>query len=259
MKNPFLSIILFCCCIASFADEPVEVMVLMKARYDRTELCRRAEYYPTRAARRDYVVNELKAFSEASQYDLMLTLNELEQQGLVSSVHSLCEDIADHLWDGGEEFPHHGYDFANMDDDPMDDFGHGTHCAGVNYYLFVQLSPKEGFVFDEHPTVFFDGNDSIFGYGAFTDDDYRVYTIDYQVTNPTDVAEQTAESKKLYPNPVENILYLDIADGAVVSVFDMTGRMVKREHYMGQLDVSQLVPGIYTIKVDDLTVRFVKE
>lgn len=40
-------------------------------------------------------------------------------------------DLADHLWDGGEAFPHHGYDVRNDDDDPMDDVGHGTHCAGT--------------------------------------------------------------------------------------------------------------------------------
>lgn len=40
-------------------------------------------------------------------------------------------DIADHLWDGGEEFPNHGFDVYNNDDDPMDDMGHGTHCAGT--------------------------------------------------------------------------------------------------------------------------------
>ncbi len=40
-------------------------------------------------------------------------------------------DLADHLWDGGEEFPHHGYDVRNNDNDPMDDMGHGTHCAGT--------------------------------------------------------------------------------------------------------------------------------
>ena len=129
----------------------------------------------------------------------------------------------------------------------------------VNYYLFVQLSPKEGFVFDEHPTVFFDGNDSIFGYGAFTDDDYRVYTIDYQVTNPTGVAEQTTENIALRPTPVDDVLYLDVADGTPITVFDMTGRLVKRERYMSQLHVSHLSPGIYTIKVDGLIVRFGKQ
>ena len=40
-------------------------------------------------------------------------------------------DLADHLWDGGASFPHHGYDVVNDDDDPMDEKGHGTHCAGT--------------------------------------------------------------------------------------------------------------------------------
>ena len=41
------------------------------------------------------------------------------------------DDVADHLWDGGEEFPNHGYDVFNHDDDPMDEHGHGSHCAGI--------------------------------------------------------------------------------------------------------------------------------
>jgi subtilisin family serine protease len=41
-------------------------------------------------------------------------------------------DLADHLWDGGDEYPNHGYDFVyDGDNDPMDDYGHGTHCAGI--------------------------------------------------------------------------------------------------------------------------------
>lgn len=217
MKKTFLTLILLVSCLAGFAQEPIEVMVLMKDQYDRTELCRKAGFVATRAARRDFVVKELQAFAKASQHDLMVTLNALEQQGLVSSVHSLWSanalyftttgevmqalserndiesitlvkqyqwipetamglerqasyetiapnilqvgadrvweqgnmgqgvviavvdsgvnynhvDIADHLWDGGEAFPHHGYDVVNDDDDPMDDLGHGTHCAGT--------------------------------------------------------------------------------------------------------------------------------
>ena len=64
-------------------------MVLMKDQYNRTELCRKADFFPTRATRRDFVVKELQTFTEASQYDLMVTLHELEQQGLVSSIHTL--------------------------------------------------------------------------------------------------------------------------------------------------------------------------
>jgi serine protease AprX len=39
-------------------------------------------------------------------------------------------DLADHMWsDPG--YPNHGYDFVNNDNNPMDDHGHGTHCAGT--------------------------------------------------------------------------------------------------------------------------------
>ncbi|MGB3480211.1 MAG: S8 family serine peptidase, partial [bacterium] len=41
-------------------------------------------------------------------------------------------DLADHMWDGGSSYPNHGWDFANNDNDPMDDNGHGTHTAGTN-------------------------------------------------------------------------------------------------------------------------------
>jgi len=201
----------------SYSDnDPIEVVVLMKAQYDRSQLSRKADFIPTKAERRDFVVNELKAFAEVSQHDLKRVLSEMESHGMVSSVRSLWSantlyfeatklaildlaertdietitlntqhqwiaegetpkpasatrdttpnitkvkadqvwelgytgagvvvavvdsgvnynhlDLADHLWDGGEEFPHHGYDIVNNDNDPMDDKGHGTHCAGT--------------------------------------------------------------------------------------------------------------------------------
>ena len=70
-------------------DEQIEVIVLMKAQYDRSQLCRRADYFPSRAERRAFVVNELKTFTEASQYDLKSILAVMESHGLVSSVRSL--------------------------------------------------------------------------------------------------------------------------------------------------------------------------
>ena len=197
-------------------DEKMEIIVLMKAQYDRNQLNQRALFCSTRAERRDFVVSELKAFAEASQSDLKHSLNEMKQQGWVSTPKTLWSanalylsatksvildlaqrndiemigyhqkenlipeteaaqpasatrettpnifqvnvdkvwelgykgegivvavvdsgvnydhlDLADHLWDGGEAFPHHGYDIVNGDDDPMDDKGHGTHCAGT--------------------------------------------------------------------------------------------------------------------------------
>lgn len=40
-------------------------------------------------------------------------------------------DIAGSMWDGGSEFPHHGYDCVSNDNDPMDEYCHGTHVAGI--------------------------------------------------------------------------------------------------------------------------------
>jgi subtilisin family serine protease len=43
-------------------------------------------------------------------------------------------DLADHMWEGGPEFPNHGWNFSGTgpgDADTMDYTGHGTHVAGV--------------------------------------------------------------------------------------------------------------------------------
>lgn len=192
-------------------DEEIEVIVVMKARYDRDVLNPKADAFVSRAERRDFVVKELKSFAEKSQNDLKNYLventkghdlhikslymsNSLafsaaknvifdisqrddveiiglnKKQNLIPETQSYSAkeitpnitqvnadqvwalgytgagvvvavvdsgvnyehaDLADHLWDGGEEFPHHGYDIVNDDDDPMDDKGHGTHVAGI--------------------------------------------------------------------------------------------------------------------------------
>lgn len=50
---------------------------------------------------------------------------------LDSGVDYEHQDLADHLWDGGAEFPKYGYNVADNNNDPMDGTGHGTHCAGI--------------------------------------------------------------------------------------------------------------------------------
>ena len=233
MKKLFSFILLVACCMAGYAqavidpllseemarrsdDEQLKVVVIMKSKYDRAQLNRRVDYFVTRAERREFVVNELKEFAAASQYDLRHSLSEMERNGMVSSptvlwmanalyfdatkaaIQDLARrndigligyaiernwipdgeeathasatreitpnvtqvhadqvwalgytgegvvvavidtgvnynhvDVADHLWDGGAEFPHHGYDVKNGDNDPMDDQGHGSHCSGT--------------------------------------------------------------------------------------------------------------------------------
>ena len=48
-----------------------------------------------------------------------------------SGVNYNHTDIANNMWDGGTEYPNHGYDWVNGDNDPIDDHGHGSHCAGT--------------------------------------------------------------------------------------------------------------------------------
>ena len=40
-------------------------------------------------------------------------------------------DLQGRFWDGGAEYPNHGYDFYSHDNDPSDTHGHGTHVAGT--------------------------------------------------------------------------------------------------------------------------------
>ena len=70
-------------------NEPIEVIVIMKAKYDRELLNRRADHFVSRARRREFVVNELKEFASASQYDLRYTLSEMERNGIVSAPTTL--------------------------------------------------------------------------------------------------------------------------------------------------------------------------
>lgn len=52
--------------------------------------------------------------------------------GLIDTGTSLTHaDLQGRFWDGGDEYPNHGYDFGNHDNDPSDENGHGTHVAGT--------------------------------------------------------------------------------------------------------------------------------
>ena len=233
MKKLFTLFLVAVCCMAGYAqgvidpllseemarrndDEKINVIVIMKSQYDRAQMNRQASYFATRSERREFVVNELKAFAEATQFDLRRSLDEMRRNdmtteptvlwmanalGLSANKAAIADlarrndieiigydiernwipdgeeatpasatreitpnvtqvganqvwdlgytgegivvavidtgvnynhlDVADHLWDGGTEFPHHGFDVFNNDNDPMDDHGHGSHCSGT--------------------------------------------------------------------------------------------------------------------------------
>lgn len=79
-------------------------------------------------------------------------------------------------------------------------------------------------------------------------------TYGYESTDEINVG-----SLCLYPNPANNILYIEGVDGQNVTVYDNMGRLVMEEQYNGCLNVGNLAQGIYTVKTDNRTVKFVKE
>ena len=51
--------------------------------------------------------------------------------GVIDTGVNFHKDIAKNLWDGGEEYPNHGYNTFENSHDVSDGFNHGTHCAGI--------------------------------------------------------------------------------------------------------------------------------
>ena len=198
-------------------NEKIKINILLSEQSKPMELLREANSFATKGERKEFVVKTLKQQAEASQTELLKTLEELKQNGLVEDIQSFwlvncvsCKahraaindlaqrrdiktmyyleetqwifdgeatpaprgegreitpnllqvnapqvwelgftgqgvlvglidtgvrldhaDLAGRLWDGGTDYPNHGYDFYYHDNDPSDDRGHGTHVAGT--------------------------------------------------------------------------------------------------------------------------------
>ena len=51
--------------------------------------------------------------------------------GVIDTGVNFHKDLEKNLWDGGEEYPNHGYNTYDNNHDIHDGFNHGTHCAGI--------------------------------------------------------------------------------------------------------------------------------
>lgn len=221
MKKFLVFIVSILLCINCLADiskaDKVKINIILAEQADAQELIRMAEAFPTKAERREFVINTLKRQAADAQTGLIEELNILETNGLVEEIRPLwlvnsvscyanedavsaisqrkdilavyqCEefqciedvsvmssergdgreiaenivkvnadqvwalgytgenvlvalidtgarldhaDLQGRLWDGGAEYPNHGYDFYQHDNDPSDTHGHGTHVAGT--------------------------------------------------------------------------------------------------------------------------------
>lgn len=105
-------------------------------------------------------------------------------------------------------------------------------------------------------------NPNPYDLGAFTGEKK---TINYRsntklVFGPNDnVVEISSETLSVYPNPATDVIYIEGAENEMVRVYDATGRLVMQQVYNGNLDVSGLAKGVYTVKTAKEVVKFVKE
>ena len=73
------------------------------------------------------------------------------------------------------------------------------------------------------------------------------------------IANNTNEIN-IYPNPATNeIVISNIANNELVEIFDITGKLVKQVVYNNKINVSDLLAGIYTIKVNNQIQKLVIE
>ena len=76
------------------------------------------------------VAPHVKHVNADKAWDLGLT-GEGVLVGVIDTGVNFHKDIANSLWDGGEEYPNHGYNTFENSHDITDGFNHGTHCAGI--------------------------------------------------------------------------------------------------------------------------------
>jgi len=92
------------------------------------------------------------------------------------------------------------------------------------------------------------GND---GFPVGTDD--RIIRVSNdQYSEPTGIGEYKVESKlHLYPNPVDNTIYLDHEGAQSYRIYDLSSRLFIQGQFERNIDVSELQQGLYILEVTE--------
>ena len=74
----------------------------------------------------------------------------------------------------------------------------------------------------------------------------------------SDILDIPEENIRIYPNPVQNILYIESANVPEYQIFDVDGRcLLKGEN--SSIDVSILKTGTYLLLINNQTFKFIKQ
>ena len=86
---------------------------------------------PTRVSQSKSIIDNVTTVGADNVWAAGYTGKDVTVALLDSGVNSEHVDLADHLWDGGDEYPDHGWNFIDNNSNTNDYDGHGTHCAGT--------------------------------------------------------------------------------------------------------------------------------
>lgn len=88
-------------------------------------------------------------------------------------------------------------------------------------------------------------------------DGFQTIVFNYDLSNSDN--NSAAQTIQMYPNPVENIIYVSgLENDAVIKVISTDGKAVKQ--FVGQqIEVSDLAKGMYLLSVDGRMVKFIKK
>ena len=86
-----------------------------------------------------------------------------------------------------------------------------------------------------------------------------VRTIVFNTDQPgTGILDLPEDDIRIYPNPAQNILYIESANVPEYQIFDVDGRcLLKGEN--SSIDVSMLKTGTYLLLINNQTFKFIKQ
>ena len=129
--------------------------------------------------------------------------------------------------------------------------GAGTYTAGATATLAA--IPADGYMFVK--------------WSDDTTDNPKEVLVDQDVTlaaffNGTGVDEDLLKMASIYPNPTKDKLFIEGLEGHhEVRIYNALGMLVKTESIDGdsEINVSELTTGLYLIRIDNHSTRFVKD
>jgi len=95
-------------------------------------------------------------------------------------------------------------------------------------------------------------NEDIFITFRHTGNDQFILAIDnikVWIEDPISVSENNLESLKIFPNPSNSTINLNIPNNTPYQILDITGKVITTDSYVGNINVSEFSNGIYYLKV----------